>query len=243
MLKHAIILAAGKGTRMHTELPKCAYPFCGKPMVSYIVDACKKSLIDEIVVVVGYKKEVLINVLDSSCKIAVQKEQLGTGHAVMAAEDAISQKEGICLIFPGDMPLIDSESIDKLVAKHIADNNDLTVVTTMVEDAAKYGRIYRENGKIKKIVEYKDCNPEQLLIKEINSGLFCVNTKLLFEGLKEIKNINAQNEYYLTDLVEILGKNYKVDSYVLKDDFILTGINDLDSLEKAEEIYLERNKK
>ena len=242
MYKHAIILAAGKGTRMHTELPKCAYPFCGKPMVSYIVDSCKNSKVDDIVVVVGYKKEVLINVLDSSCKIAVQTEQLGTGHAVMAAEDAVSNKEGITLIFPGDMPLIDSESIDKLVSKHLEAKNDLTVVTKIVEDAAKYGRIYRENGNIKKIVEYKDCNPEQLLIKEINSGLFCVNTKLLFEGLKKIKNVNAQNEYYLTDLVEILGKDYKVDSFVLEDNLILTGINDLDSLEEAEKKYLARQK-
>lgn len=243
MLKHAIILAAGKGTRMHTELPKCAYPFLDKPMVSYIVDACKESEIDEIVVVVGFKKEVLINVLDKNCKIAVQTEQLGTGHAVMAAEGSIESKEGICLIFPGDMPLIDSKSINKLIEKHLNDRNDLTVVTTIVDDPAKYGRIYRENGNIKKIVEYKDCNPEQLLIKEINSGLFCVNTKLLFEGLKEVKNINAQNEYYLTDLVEILGRNYKVDSYVLEDDFILTGINDMESLEKAEAIYKERYKK
>ena len=243
MYKNVIILAAGKGTRMHTDLPKCAYPFCGKPMVSYIVDSCKESNVDEIIVVVGYKKEVLLEVLDPCCKIAVQKEQLGTGHAVMAAEEAVANKSGITLIFPGDMPLIDSESINKLVNKHLEDKNSLTVVTTFVEDAAKYGRIYRENGHIKKIVEYKDCNPEQLLINEINSGLFCVDTKLLFEGLKKIKNINAQNEYYLTDLVEILGKDYKVDSYVIEDDFILTGINDLDSLEKAEQIYLDRKNK
>lgn len=242
MFKHAIILAAGKGTRMHTDLPKCAYPFCGKAMVSYIVDSCKNSGVDDIVVVVGYKKELLIEVLDNDCTIAVQKEQLGTGHAVMAAEDAVSNKEGITLIFPGDMPLIDSETINKLVAKHLEDKNDLTVVTTIVEDAAKYGRIYRENGNIKKIVEYKDCNPEQLLIKEINSGLFCVNSKLLFEGLKKIRNVNAQNEYYLTDLVEILGNEYKVDSFVLEDDLILTGINDLDSLEEAEKKYLARQK-
>ena len=243
MYKNVIILAAGKGTRMHTDLPKCAYPFCGKPMVSYIVDSCKESNVDEIIVVVGYKKEVLLEVLDPCCKIAVQKEQLGTGHAVMAAEEAVTNNSGITLIFPGDMPLIDSESINKLVNKHLEDKNALTVVTTIVEDAAKYGRIYRENGHIKKIIEYKDCNPEQLLINEINSGLFCVDTKLLFEGLKKIKNINAQNEYYLTDLVEILGKDYKVDSYVIEDDFILTGINDLDSLEKAEQIYLDRKNK
>lgn len=242
MKKYAIILAAGKGTRMHNELPKCAYPFLGKPMVSYIIDACKESEIDEIIVVVGYKKEIMIEVIDPMCKIAVQEEQLGTGHAVMAASDAVMPKEGLTLIFLGDMPLIDRELVKNLVNHHLSKENDLTVVTTIMEDAAKYGRIYRENGMIKKIVEYKDCTPQQLEIKEINSGLFCVDTKLLFEGLKEIKNVNAQNEYYLTDLVEILGKSHRVDSYVLEDDFILTGINDIESLKKAEEKCLNRKK-
>lgn len=242
MNKHAIILAAGKGTRMHTDLPKCAYPFLGKPMVSYIVESSKKAGCDEVVVVVGYKREDIIKCLDNSVKFAVQEEQLGTGHAVKCAKNSLSSFDGITLIFPGDMPLIDTTTITELVKEHLDKKNALTVVTTVLEDAAKYGRIYRENGHIKKIVEFKDCTPEQLEIKEINSGLFCVDTKLLFEALDKVENHNNQHEYYLTDIVEIIGRDHQVDSYVVKDGFKLTGINDLDTLAEAEKIYLENQK-
>lgn len=239
---HAIILAAGKGTRMHTDLPKCAYPFLGKPMVSYIINSLKHANVDEIITVVGYKKEEVIKCLDKDIKVAIQEEQLGTGHAVKCAKGALSNLDGITLIFPGDMPLIDCKTINDLIETHIKQNNTLTVVTTILDDAMKYGRIYRENGNIKKIVEFKDCTEEQLSIKEINSGLFCVDTKILFDALDEVKNQNNQHEYYLTDIVEIIGRNHKVDSVVVKDGFILTGINDVDTLEKAERIYLEKNK-
>ena len=240
MNTHAIILAAGKGTRMHTDLPKCAYPFLGKPMVSYIIESLKKAGIKEIITVVGYKKEDLIKCLPNDVKVAVQTEQLGTGHAVMAAKDSLSSLDGITLIFPGDMPLIDCDTINSLVKEHLDKKNALTVVTTVLDDALKYGRIYRENGHIKKIVEFKDCTPEQLEIKEINSGLFCVDTKILFEALKKVQNHNNQHEYYLTDIVEIIGRDHQVDSVVIKDGFILTGINDLDALAEAEAIYLKR---
>ena len=242
MNRHAIILAGGKGTRMHTDLPKCAYPFLGKPMVSYIIDSCKKAATDEIIVVVGYKREDIIKCLPQDVKYAIQEEQLGTGHAVMCAKDTLSKLDGVCLIFPGDMPLIDSETIEELVKEHQNKKNDLTVVTTVLDDALKYGRIYRENGHIKKIVEFKDCTPEQLEIKEINSGLFFVDTKLLFEAFNKVENHNNQHEYYLTDIVEIIGRDHQVDSYVIKDGFRLTGINDLDALKEAEEIYLNSKK-
>ena len=239
---HAIILAAGKGTRMHTDLPKCAYPFLGKPMVSYIIKSLEQAKVDEIITVVGYKKEELIKCLDKDIKIAHQEEQLGTGHAVKCARNSLSSLDGITLIFPGDMPLIDEATINSLIKTHLEKKNDLTVVTTILDDALRYGRIYRENGLVKKIVEFKDCDPEQLKIKEINSGLFCVDTKLLFEALDKVENHNNQHEYYLTDIVEIIGKDHKVDSVVVKDGFILTGINDLDTLAEAEKIYLDRNK-
>ena len=239
---HAIILAAGKGTRMHTDLPKCAYPFLGKPMVNYIIDSLKEASVKEIITVVGYKKEEIIKCLPKDVKTAYQAEQLGTGHAVKCAKNALSSLDGITLIFPGDMPLIDSKSINSLVKTHLEKKNDLTVVTTILDDAMKYGRIYRENGYIKKIVEFKDCTEEQKEIKEINSGLFCVDTKLLFEALDEVQNNNNQHEYYLTDIVEIIGRNHQVDSVVVEDGFILTGINDVDTLEKAEQVYLARKK-
>ena len=242
MNKYAIILAAGRGTRMKTELPKCAYPFCGKPMVEYIVDNCYKCGVDSVNVVIGYKKEKIQEVLKDRVNYAVQEEQLGTGHAAMCCKDLLQDKEGLCLVFPGDMPLVDEDIINNLLKIHVENKNDFTVVTTILDDAGAYGRIYRENGLIKKIVEFKDATEEQRQIKEVNSGLYCVDIKLMFDALKLIKNNNKSGEYYFTDLIEILGANYKVDSYVVKDAYKLAGINDLETLKEIEEIYL-KNKK
>lgn len=242
MNKYAIILAAGKGTRMKTELPKCAYPFCGKPMVQYIVDNCIKCGINDINVVVGYKKEQIMEVLQDNVSYAVQDQQLGTGHAAMCCEALLKEKEGLCLVFPGDMPLVDEDIIENLINIHTSKNNDLTVVTTILENPGAYGRIYRENGFIKKIVEYKDATEEQRAIKEINSGLYCVDLQLMFKALKSIKNNNNSGEYYFTDIIEILGQDYQVDSYIVEDTYKLAGINDLITLKEIEEIYL-KNKK
>ena len=234
----AIILAAGKGTRMHTDLPKCACPFCGKAMVEYIVDECRKSEIADVIVVVGYKKEGIIDVLKDRVKYANQEEQLGTGHAVLCCEELLKDQSGLCLIFPGDMPLIDEKIIRGLIETHKKEKNDLTVVTTIMDDPTGYGRIYRENGYIKKIVEHKDATEEQKQIREINSALYCVDLKMLFEALHHIKNHNASKEYYLTDIVEIFGNEHKkVDSYLVENHDKLVGINDLEALRKAEELY------
>lgn len=243
MNKYAIILAAGKGTRMKTELPKCAYPFCGKPMVKYIVENCQKCGINNINVVVGYKKEQIIEVLKDEVMYSVQDQQLGTGHAAMCCEHNLGDKEGLCLVFPGDMPLVDEIIINELIDIHLKNKNDLTVVTTVLDDAQAYGRIYRENGLIKRIIEFKDANEEQRQIKEINSGLYCVDVQLMFEALKQIKNNNNSGEYYFTDIIEILGKDHRVDSYIVKDSYKLAGINDLVTLKEIEKIYLEKNKK
>lgn len=237
MNKYAIILAAGKGTRMKTELPKCAYPFCGKAMVEHIVDNCKNCGIDEVIVVVGYKKEMIKEVLQDKVLYATQEQQLGTGHAAMCCKEHLEGKEGLCLVFPGDMPLVDEDIINDLVNIHIHNKNDLTVVTTVLDDAKAYGRIYRENGLIKKIVEFKDATEEQKQIKEINSGLYCVDVKLMFEALSKVNNNNNSGEYYFTDIIEILGKDYRVDSYIVEEDYKLTGINDLETLRQTEEIY------
>ena len=242
MNKYAIILAAGKGTRMKTELPKCAYPFCGKPMVEYIVDNCKLCGVDQVNVVIGYKKEKIKEVLKDKVQYAVQEEQLGTGHAAMCCESLLKDKEGLCLVFPGDMPLVDEGIINNLINIHIKNKNDFTVVTTILDNPGAYGRIYRENGLIKKIVEFKDATEEQKNIKEVNSGLYCVDVQLMFEALKLVKNNNNSGEYYFTDLIEILGKDYKVDSYVVDEAYKLTGINDLVALAELEEVYL-KNKK
>ena len=235
-MKYAIILAAGKGTRMKTDIPKCAYPINGTPMVEYIVNSCKKSGIDKILVVVGYKKEHIKNILNSSVEYVLQEEQLGTANAVMCAKASLADKEGISLILPGDMPLINEKMITDLMNCHQEQGNVLTIATTMLDDPDGYGRIYREHGKIKKIVEALDATPEILEIKEINSGLYCVDIKLLFEALAKVNNNNSKKEYYLTDIVEILAKDHKVGTFVVADSKYLLGINDLNSLQKVEEI-------
>lgn len=234
---NAIILAAGRGTRMKSELPKCAYPVCGKPMISYILDACKNANVDDICVVVGHKKEVFEEMLKGTVSFAYQEEQLGTGHAIKCAKEFYQNKEGITLIFPGDMPLIDTDTIKGLIANHLENKNDLTVVTTIVDDPFGYGRIYKENSQIIKIIEEKEATLVEKEIKEINTGLYCINTNLLFSSVDLIKNDNNKGEYYLTDIVEILGKIKKVNSYIVPFDFKLTGINDVMTLKKVEEEY------
>lgn len=242
---NAIILAAGKGTRMLSELPKCAYPFYGKPMIVYIINMCKKIQIDDICVVVGHKKESIENLLQDKVKYAYQKEQLGTANAVLAAKDFLERhNEGITLIFPGDMPLIDGDVINNLIREHIENNNDLTILTTQIKNPTGYGRIIRQDGQIIKIIEEKDADDSVKAIKEINTGLYCITTNLLEKALSKVDNNNNKGEYYLTDIVKILSGDKKVKAYLTEYDFKLTGINDLYTLslvEKEYQKYINRN--
>ena len=242
---NAIILAAGKGTRMLSELPKCAYPFYGKPMIVYIINMCKKIQIDDICVVVGHKKESIENLLQDKVKYAYQKEQLGTANAVLAAKDFLEKhNEGITLIFPGDMPLIDGDVINNLIREHIENNNDLTILTTQIKNPTGYGRIIRQDGQIIKIIEEKDADDSVKAINEINTGLYCITTNLLEKALSKVDNNNNKGEHYLTDIVKILSGDKKVNAYLTEYDFKLTGINDLYTLslvEKEYQKYINRN--
>ena len=242
---NAIILAAGKGTRMLSELPKCAYPFYGKPMIVYIINMCKKIQIDDICVVVGHKKESIENLLQDKVKYAYQTEQLGTANAVLAAKDFLEKhNEGITLIFPGDMPLIDGDVINNLIREHIENNNDLTILTTQIKNPTGYGRIIRQDGQIIKIIEEKDADDSVKAINEINTGLYCITTNLLEKALSKVDNNNNKGEYYLTDIVKILSGDKKVKAYLTEYDFKLTGINDLYTLslvEKEYQKYINRN--
>lgn len=234
---NAIILAAGKGTRMKSELPKCAYPLCGKPMIEYIVDSCKKANVNDICVVVGHKKEIIKEILKNKVIYAYQEQQLGTGHAIKCAKEFYQNKDGITLIFPGDMPLITSDIIEDLINTHLTNKNDLTVVTTIVDNPYSYGRIYKKNNQIVKIIEEKEATDEEKKINEINTGLYCINTQLLNNTLDEIKNKNTKGEYYLTDIIEILSSTNKVSSYIVESTFKIVGINDLGTLKDVEEEY------
>ncbi|MGD9762009.1 MAG: bifunctional UDP-N-acetylglucosamine diphosphorylase/glucosamine-1-phosphate N-acetyltransferase GlmU [Candidatus Izemoplasmatales bacterium] len=239
MKKYAIILAAGKGTRMKTDLPKCAYPLLKKPMIAYIVEHLYKStMIDELITVVGHKKEVIQEILNSTVKYAVQEEQLGTGHAVICAQDLITDSEGYTIILPGDMPLIDDSVIKLAIHEHLEFRHDLTVVSTIVDEPFEYGRIIRdEAGYLNAIIEENDATKEIKLIHEINTGIYIIDNRFLVPTLKKIKNDNAKKEYYLTDIVKIMKEDgYLVGTYLLEKSYKAMGVNDLYTLSKAETI-------
>ncbi len=241
MKKFAIVLAAGKGTRMKTELPKCAFPILKKPMIEYIVENIEKSVVDESVCVIGYQKEIFENMLEGRVEFAYQEQQLGTGHAVMATKDIMANKRGTTIILLGDMPLIDHKIINKVMSYHCDRGNDLTVVTTEFENPKGYGRIIRnEYRNIEAIVEHNDCTDEQKRIKEINTGIYVVNNSDLYKVLDNIKINERKGEYYLTDIVEIMKKDYIVGTFVLWDNTKVMGVNDLFSVSVAEKVLREK---
>ena len=247
MKNYAIILAAGKGTRMKTEMPKCAYPLLRKPMVAYIVQNIKfADATDETVVVVGHKKKVIKDILHDEVKYAVQEEQLGTGHAVLVCEDQIDDMDGNSIIMPGDMPLIDEKTIKNALREHNERRHDLTIVTTNIDDPTGYGRIIRnDSGYLDAIVEHHEATHSQRMINEINTGIYVVKNNILFKALKQIDNDNTKGEYYLTDIVTVLKQsNHVIGTYTLKDTYKAMGVNDLYALSVAEgKLRLDINKK
>lgn len=235
MKKYAIILAAGKGTRMRTELPKCAYPILKKPMIEYIIENLERSMIDEIIVVVGHKKEVIQELLGDRVKYAIQTEQLGTGHAVLAAKELLQGKEGITFILPGDMPLMEYPLMDKIMRAHSEMGNDLTVVSMHMDYPKAYGRIVRdEYGEVTSIVEENDCSEAQKLIKEVNSSVYVANNKVLFDYVSQIKKNARKGEYYLTDIVGLMHQERKVNTFMVRNPMVTMGVNDLYGVSVAE---------
>lgn len=235
-MNNIIILAAGKGTRMQSELPKCACPILGKPMIEYLIDSCIEIGIQNIIVVVGYKQDIIKNVLKkySNIKYAYQTEQLGTGHACMVAKDILGNTSGSTLIVPGDMPLVGANHFRNLIKYHNETLSKMTILSSLFDNPTGYGRIVRENGLVTSIIEEKEATTEQKQIKEINTGLYIVDNQLLFSALDKIDNNNSKNEYYLTDIVKVLSKSYRVDALLVSYDYHLTGINDLVTLDYVE---------
>lgn len=231
-MKSAIVLAAGKGTRMKSALNKVMHPVLNKPMIGHIVDTLQECGVERIVVVVGHGADSVKEYLQDRVEYVVQEPQLGTGHAVMQAT-MLEGLSGDTIVLNGDGPCIQKETILKAFESNA--NHACTVLTSVLESGAQYGRIVRnEDGMVEKIVEAKDCSDEELKIKEINTGIFCFNNQALFEGLKEITNDNAQNEYYLTDLVEIFNKKgQKVNAMIVEDPDETMGVNDRVDLAKA----------
>lgn len=231
-MKNAIVMAAGKGTRMHSDLPKVLHEVCGMPMAEMIVHQLKKAGAERIVTITGYGHEQVEKALAGQCEFALQEPQLGTGHAVMQAKQLEGEK-GLTVVANGDCPGVRAETYAKLY--EIGKDADMAVLTVVVEDAASYGRIVRDSeGNVEKIVEFKDCNEEQKKIWEVNTGIYVFNNEALFEGLKDLKDNNAQHEYYITDLIEILRGKGKVVKAVTTDDAEeVQGVNDNYELAKA----------
>ena len=236
----AIILAAGMGTRMKSEKPKVLHKVCGKTLAAWVIDAAKKAGAKEVVTVIGHKADMVQEELGDECIYALQKEQKGTGHAVIEASGYI--KDGEVIILNGDTPLISSETIEKCIEYHNKEKNSATVITAIFENATGYGRIVRDSsGNVLKIVEEKDANEAEKKIKEINSGMYIFDAKSLLEALKELKPNNAQGEYYLTDTLEILfKKGKKIGAFAISDNDEIRGINDRVQLAEAEKIMQKR---
>src|SRR3989344_6501257 len=207
-----LILAAGIGKRMASETPKVLLPVAEKPMIFHLLDTVRETGINgRPVVVVGNKAEGMQKILGDQCEYVVQKEQLGTGHAVMCAEKALRGKANIIFVLYGDQPCIESATIKKILALHEKEQPEITMATTIVENfndwrkpLNDFGRIVLdEKGKIQASVERKDATPEQIKIRELNPSFYCFKADWLWENLKKIDKKNAQGEYYLTDLVRI----------------------------------------
>ncbi len=234
----SIILAAGMGTRMKSDMPKVLHKVCGKPLCKWVIDASKTAGADKTVTVVGHGADMVKEQLGSVTEYALQSEQKGTGHAVMQAVDFIRDTKGSVVILNGDTPLITAETIEKAVEYSRENGEQATVITAILPDATGYGRIVRdENGGVLKIVEQKDASDEEKKINEVNSGMYVFDAQSLVYALEKITPNNAQGEYYLTDTLEILLKaGKKVGAYAIEDNDEIRGINDRVQLSEAENI-------
>jgi bifunctional UDP-N-acetylglucosamine pyrophosphorylase/glucosamine-1-phosphate N-acetyltransferase len=227
-----VILAAGKGTRMNSQLPKVLQPLAGKPILQYVLDTSHSLQPNNISIVAGHKSEMLRELIkDKNISWRIQDAQLGTGHAVIQAiPDLKSDKT---LILYGDVPLIKKADLQSLIKKS---NTGLAVMTHIKNDANGYGRIIREDYEIQGIIEDKDCNEEQKKIKEINTGILAADTKYLKQWLSRLTNENAQKEYYLTDIVKFaVEDNITVSSHEAEEEVSISGVNS-----KSELAYIER---
>ena len=229
----AIVMAAGKGTRMKSKKSKLVQKIFGKEVVKRAVENAKNAGVNDIVAVVGYQKEEVMAVLGNTVKYAFQEDMMGTGHAVLQAKEYLKGKKGRVLVLNGDVPLIRPETLNKLLEKSIENKEYATLLTAIYDNPKGYGRIIRdEGGNISAIVEEKDTTEEQREIKEINAGIYCFDIEELLLALDEIKPNNAQNEYYITDVIGIMNKKgLKTGAVVVEDNTEILGINDRIQLE------------
>ena len=245
----AVIMAAGKGTRMKDpSKAKVMYEVLGKPMVHYVIDLAKTLNAFRIIVIVGYQRDVVMQYIHAShpeAEIAVQSEQLGTGHAIMQTESALKDFIGDVVVLSGDVPLLTAESMRGLISHHHQTDAIATILTADFVDPTGYGRIIRNNdGSVKKIIEHKDATEAERLVKEINSGIYVFNGQMLFDGLQYITPQNVQNEYYLTDVFEYFcQQHWKVSAIKTSHVEEIMGVNTVNQLDEVVQILLKRTGK
>lgn len=240
--RYAIILAAGKGTRMKSSLYKVLHPVCGKPMVEHIIERVEEIKPNKIVTIVGHGADKVKEQLDDRCDYALQAEQLGTGHAVLQAAKFLKGKKGTTLVISGDTPLLTSQTLDNLFDYHQGKKAAATILTAHAEDPTGYGRILRDHvGIVDRIVEQKDASIEEARVQEINTGTYCFDNEVLFEALNKVTTNNAQGEYYLTDIISILKEaGLNIAAYQTPDFNESLGVNDRVALAQANKIMRDR---
>ncbi len=229
-----VILGAGMGKRMNSDLPKVLHPIGGRPMILHVIDTVRQLAPERVVVVTGYQAERV----ESACagtgvEFVRQREQLGTGHAVVQAAPALAAFDGTVVVLNGDVPGLRAETIRRFVGAHHRAGSVATVLTAELEDPAGYGRIVRDaQGQLLRIVEHKDASPEELALREVNSGLFCFEADALFPALKRVGRRNSQNEYYLTDVIGLLRTEGRpVGAFRVDDPREVAGVNNPEELE------------
>lgn len=240
MKVYAIVLAAGKGTRMKSDKPKVVHEVLYKPMINHVVDELKALGVDETIVVVGHGADQVKAIVDGVTFVE-QKEQLGTGHAVLQAKDVLADREGMTLVLNGDAPLIRKETLKEFMAYHQEHQNYATIMSADCDVSTHYGRIIKDSGQVKGIVEFKDLLDSQKDITEMNTGEYCFDNQALFKALSQVTNDNAQNEYYLTDVIGIMNQQgLKVDAYKIDDFNEVGGINDRIALAESTQFLRDR---
>lgn len=239
---YAVILAAGKGTRMKSKKHKVLHPVCGKPMVQHVIDQLSALGTTKTILVVGYLGDEVKNALSDDIHFVDQEEQLGTAHAVLQAKPLLENEQGITIVLNGDSPLFTKETLAKLIEKHRESGAAATVLTARISDPTGYGRIVRgDDSSVERIVEHKDATEEERLITEINTGTFCFDNQKLFAALAEVNNDNVQGEYYLPDVLSILRENGDlISAEILEDANEAMGVNDRIQLAEAERVMRER---
>ena len=235
-----VIMAAGRGTRMNSDLPKVLHKLSGKTLLNHVISTSLELKPKKIVVIIGHEAQMVRDsVLDKNILFSIQKEQNGTGHAVMQTSEHLKDFDGYTLVLSGDVPLIKKETLLSLIQRQDSGGYDASMLTAQINNPTGYGRVIRnQNNNLKEVREHKDCNSAQLEIDEINSGIYVFDNKLLFNLLPRLQNNNAQSEYYLPDVLTMIVQSKGNIGLEKTNNFIeIQGVNTIEQLSGLEAVY------